>query len=715
MESALDGIEGVSKFFGCRSNQKAYLIPEKTSFYELKTKNNENYLFIKGQVLGSSEENTACISCQKSILQVQQYAKICPESKCFVCRACFDKEEEHRTDYFCPHLDGSSISREKMILNKMGQMIAFWKGEEETKEIIYNGEKPWTGAILSPEERFCLEKETVSLDSLFFLLEETRLDVSEGVIITPDAKINMLYPLKRLKSKYGNERERSKARNTIKNLKRIGKKFLECKYTSLELEEERVGLLSYLKFPEKLEMNKIVVKMSEDWADIKERILPLPREMSFLHLEKQGLSYFKNIHQEGKRGFKLLFLGTDKKEDVLDLLEKEAIRIRAFKGSEFYFENYAALLLGTIDFSEDCEMEVFSIVTQAVGISEDFPYHSLKTRIKSVRSLIVNGEVSGFLKRIILEDSIKMEILTLSYDRKEKEIEQRWIDIIKNTKEVWLKRLAIEIICQIGEGCRAERLYLEDDMPPTIQGWDFRGEVKEEGTVCLGGVKMLSLVDRGAMFLQRLHGSKLGNTEKIAVDIRTERQALALSWIRRESVELGFVKKLMLSKYGCLALEKIKLKDKKCIEELWISCSSPEENGRLKRRGFESIETGFIESIELKGYAVDILLYLRIPQGNVLKSLLITCDEVSMLGELRNANDEVISLGEVKKIEIKPERGIIRRKIMKGNKGFWFMAKRRAMIRLQKIAFYSLYIPREIADGAKRAGLIKKTHSHFFI
>ncbi|OIR55736.1 MAG: uncharacterized protein A8A55_3518, partial [Amphiamblys sp. WSBS2006] len=118
--------------------------------------------------------------------------------------------------------------------------------------------------------------------------------------------------------------------------------------------------------------------------------------------------------------------------------------------------------------------------------------------------------------------------------------------------------------------------------------------------------------------------------------------------IKDGELDLGRIKNLSLYRNAVEVLPMLKIHEDKGISMLDINCDTLSELGSLLERE-NKIFIGSVYSVQLDGYAINLLTKMETQEGNEMKTLTIWCGSLSKIGPLLKSKEKLY-LEEIKNL-----------------------------------------------------------------
>ncbi|OIR57742.1 MAG: uncharacterized protein A8A55_1482 [Amphiamblys sp. WSBS2006] len=452
-----------------------------------------------------------------------------------------------------------------------------------------------------PNEAILLtEKTTVTLSNIeisvklfFVLLEKTKVDVNENFSITEHI---------------GNEdciRESGMGRNNpvclrrnevvsrlaMKNIERMPSNSIGCVLREIGL--EKTGLINILP---KLRNKKDRVDVIKLFASEEEHVAGiLARDQPFcvwrvrdMFLEGYAVGVVTKLSREDSE-IKCLDLSASEKEHVSAILAKDN-PFSVVRVNSMFFEDYAVGFITKLS-REGCEIERFDLSASKKEHVAAVLGHNRNFCVGRVKWMRIDDYAVGVVTKIRVHEDYEIERFDLSASRKEhitEILEQEKPFCVGRVKRMWLLGYAVGVITKMDhEDCEVERLWLVASEKEHVAGI-----LKQSQTICVGRVKILDLDDYAVSILPKLGVHKNCVVELLRL-YADEKEHVAAVLEHNRKFCVGRVKNMWLEGYAVSILLKMRVHEDNTIEEFVLDADK-EQLSRILEEGDNSIELGRI-------------------------------------------------------------------------------------------------------------------------
>ncbi|OIR56439.1 MAG: uncharacterized protein A8A55_2814, partial [Amphiamblys sp. WSBS2006] len=360
-----------------------------------------------------------------------------------------------------------------------------------------------------------------------------------------------------------------------------------------------------------------------------------------------------SLHEENE--MEVLSLNAKKIEYVSEVMGAENNSIKLGKIKKLELNSFAVNILPKLSLHEKNEMEVFYLNAEKMEyVSEVMGAENNSIKLGKIEKLELKSFAINILPKLSLHKDNVMERFHLSAEKTEhvSEVIRAENNSIKlgKVKKLELCKHSINTLPKLSlhEENVMDVLYLIADKAEHV----FEIASSKNNSIKLGKVKTLNLCKYSANVLPKLVLHKENVMEELKLYTEEMEHVSEIIWTENNSIWLGKIKKLEMRKYSANVLPKLVLHEENKLERVLFDADQTKHVlGIINTRG-NSIELGKVEKLELRDYAVNILLKLSLHGENVMEVFHLCAKKKEYVSETIKTTNNSIRIGKVKKLEL---------------------------------------------------------------
>ncbi|OIR56742.1 MAG: uncharacterized protein A8A55_2507 [Amphiamblys sp. WSBS2006] len=666
-------------------NDGLLIVPKIAYEHPEEVKAREQSLFkLKQRLLeasGRSDAGAVCMICSEGSTEEVFLFPTSREANHFVCLDCLKKEAEGETKMILYPDD-----REDPFAVTEYRRICFEHREEWKrflKELVAQPPHipdefsltttiPNKKTLLTEQTTVSLENIAISATLFFVLLSKTKVRVGENLslfgeedgedcIEEHDTTRNTPVLLRKNKTNQFNPSL------FLENISNIPSKSIACTY-GIHLVDISTRLLSKLKTGECGRCNYLSLEMEKE--EHLEEILPMEDrsifvgEIILLFLMNYAVSILSKLafHEDNEMAY--MTLEADREDHIRPILDMENRSIFVEKIKErIIIRNYAVTILPKLRFHEDNETyKLFLFADQENHIRPILAMEDRSIFIGKIRKTILGNYAVSILSKLGFHEDNEMASLSL-FARQEDHIrpilamENRSIVIGKVEGIIRLEKYAVTILPKLRfhEDNETHVLFLlvdqEDHIRPILD--------VENRSIFVGKVKSICPEKYAHNILSKLRFHEDNETKGLFLhfDVEKEEYIRAIFDVEDRSIFIGEAENISLYKYAVNILPKLRFHERNRMVNLELFADEEDHIKPILNTGNRSIDIGGIKKLKLRGYAMNVLLKLKIGEDNEMEEFYIW----SYMANILSMGDGSIEVGRIKRKgfdvpeEIKPK------------------------------------------------------------
>ncbi|OIR57326.1 MAG: uncharacterized protein A8A55_1913 [Amphiamblys sp. WSBS2006] len=347
-----------------------------------------------------------------------------------------------------------------------------------------------------------------------------------------------------------------------------------------------------------------------------------------------------------------LELEADQEEHVTTILGVEDESFFVVKMETITLRNYAVAILPKLSFREDKEMD-------GLYLSADLEEHATTILgmdggsifVGKTKKILFEKYATNILPKLAFHEDNEMDVFSLEDVEKEEcirailDMEDRSI-FVKETKIIKLREYAVNILPKLVLRGRTETkglylsAYLREYIAPILA---------REQTFCPGSMKEMGLCNYAIFVLVKMDMTK-GNCPRCL--------KLSIGWVYRpgmfreyeNNIFLGGIEELNFEGYTLELLVNLRRRKKhKEIRTIYLHASKADHITQILNTKNRSIDIEGVNTLKLRGYAVNVLPKLKIRENNEMESFFVWSYYEDSMANILKMKNKSIEIGRIKK------------------------------------------------------------------